>query len=316
MSLSALVIASDPATAEDLIGLLRPLDLFDPFHIAADLPQALDVLRREPIMMLFAEVPHSTRAVLEVSRQLRGRDDWSELPLLVFVREENPGLRILALEVGAGDCVSFKCSATELALRCRRQLEAAERVRLLRQGQARLARLALTDGLTGVFNRAYFDATLEQEIARRNRAGHPLALLLLDLDHFKWINDRFGHSAGDQVLRDVAQIISRSFRKSDTVCRYGGEEFAVILPETAQEQAYLIAERVRRAISQNPLPYQVTASIGLGWAAGPGKLHPQMLIDRADTALYAAKNDGRNRTEVWVEGLANAGESCRTVGGG
>lgn len=300
MSFPALIIARSPAASGPIIRRLRQLDMFGPFHVAADLQQALAVMHQAPVMMIFSELPYSTRATLELARKLQEREEWAEIPLLAFLREETLGLRLLALELGAGDCLPLTAPIEELKLRCRHHLAKAERIRALRLGQARLARLALTDGLTGIFNRAYFDATLEQEIARRDRSGQPLALLLIDLDHFKWINDSCGHSAGDQALRDVAQALAGSFRKADTVCRYGGEEFAVILPETAPEQAYLIAERARLTIARLPRPVQVTASLGLGWAIGAEPTHPQILIDRADQALYAAKADGRNRTSNWA----------------
>lgn len=172
----------------------------------------------------------------------------------------------------------------------------------------RLKLVGLTDTLTSVANRRYFDQRYEEELLRVERERHPLACLFLDIDHFKHVNDTYGHSVGDYVLQGVARIIKAHLRNVDILARYGGEEFVVVLPGTATEEAMVIAERIRQAVAYKTFnhpehdPFQVTLSIGVagvvGGEAATGALG-QALLDRADSALYAAKNGGRNRV---VEG--------------
>lgn len=164
---------------------------------------------------------------------------------------------------------------------------------------------ANTDPLTGVHNRRFFHEVLVRESERSNRHFQPLSLIILDIDHFKVINDTFGHPAGDQVLREIGRITRESIRTIDMVCRYGGEEFAIILPQTELEAAGRIAERLRTNIAEFPFsigegesPLMVTASLGVACWHGSGYLSKQgtELIQAADRALYAAKDTGRNRT--------------------
>ncbi|SCZ49637.1 diguanylate cyclase [Thiohalomonas denitrificans] len=167
---------------------------------------------------------------------------------------------------------------------------------------ARMERLANTDGLTGLFNRRHLMARMEQELARARRYSRPLCLMLVDLDHFKQINDRFGHLSGDEVLTGSAQVIREVSRASDLVSRYGGEEFAVVLPETAIEKAQPMAERLRRRLAARRyyLPdrrvVSVTCSVGVAQLGAEGGT--DSLIAAADAALYRAKGAGRDRVVV------------------
>ncbi len=173
-----------------------------------------------------------------------------------------------------------------------------------------LRQLATHDALTGLFNRRYFFTLAERELERSQRYGHPLALLMLDLDHFKAINDSRGHQAGDQVLRAVASIIQTNLRQIDVVGRYGGEEFVVLLPETARMTALAVAKRLCAAVavqsvelSGESLP--ITISVGMAVGFGDAALNLEEMLERADRALYAAKATGRNRVAVWP--LVDAG---------
>ncbi len=163
--------------------------------------------------------------------------------------------------------------------------------------QNTLTRSAMTDGLTGVANRRAFDEALDRELARADRAANEVSLLLLDLDHFKVLNDRFGHAVGDEVLARVARELSVTLRPSDTFARYGGEEFAVILPETSRREAGEIAERLRLAMGAVIAPdgRQVTISIGSATVDPIQGLDANLLIRTADRALYRAKEAGRDR---------------------
>lgn len=188
----------------------------------------------------------------------------------------------------------------EHRVKIRWHMKNRERIQALHKAQSQLARIALSDGLTGLFNRAYFDATISQEMARCARRGLPLTLLMVDLDYFKKINDTYGHLAGDRALEAVAQVLTSMSRTSDTVCRFGGEEFAIILPETTNSNAVIVAERIRKKIAQLDLGFPLTASIGVGSAKVSKCLLPEHIIAEADGALYEAKRKGRNRVESVV----------------
>jgi diguanylate cyclase (GGDEF)-like protein len=160
------------------------------------------------------------------------------------------------------------------------------------------ARLATTDPLTGVFNRRTFIELAEQELARARRSGAPLALMMLDLDHFKRVNDTYGHLVGDEVLVSFTRLIRECVRRGDLVVRYGGEEFCVLLPGTPLPAAHALAERIRAATAARmltTLPFRVTVSIGLTAYAGGAQVALDNLLARADGALYRAKDEGRNR---------------------
>jgi diguanylate cyclase len=171
--------------------------------------------------------------------------------------------------------------------------------RRVREQNQRLAELGRTDGLSGVPNRAYWEEAVEREFQRHARHGGPACLLMLDIDHFKAINDRYGHTVGDDVIRGVAEVLRDCVRGQDTVGRYGGEEFGVVLPETSLEGAAAIAERIRRRVEGAALAREgvrCTASIGI--AEATAKLESRIQwINSADQALYKAKANGRNRVE-------------------
>jgi diguanylate cyclase (GGDEF)-like protein len=176
----------------------------------------------------------------------------------------------------------------------------------LRQVSERLQGLSATDGLTAIANRRTFDERLAIEVARANRYGTPLSLVMIDLDHFKELNDRFGHQVGDEVLKRVAGLIDREKRLGDVVARYGGEEFAAILPHTEPASAVVWAERARQMIASTEVTsdggvFTVTASFGVVGAA-PGRADPPALIEEADQALYLAKKRGRNRVVAAGQG--------------
>lgn len=160
---------------------------------------------------------------------------------------------------------------------------------------------AITDGLTGLYNHRFFRERLEIEIERTGRYNHSLSLILLDVDHFKHYNDTHGHPQGDELLRELADLLQKSIRKSDLACRYGGEEFVLILPETGKETALSLAERIRKAISEHPFPFKETQPMGaltvsIGVSTFPIDSNGiDGLIKKADDALYNAKTEGRNR---------------------
>ncbi|WP_084455593.1 sensor domain-containing diguanylate cyclase [Novosphingobium rosa] len=225
--------------------------------------------------------------------------DESSPPLAYRVRRkddtvvwvEGSARRVIAPESGEHELVIVMRDITE-----RKQLE------------EQLSRLAMTDGLTGLANRRAFDAALDHEWLRTRRGNGQLSLLLMDLDHFKAFNDRYGHQVGDDCLRAVASAIQSALRRpADLAARYGGEELAVILPDTDAAGAVQVAEAIRNAVQALAIPHSenaggiVTISTGVATAlsrTGASIQMPSSLLQAADTALYKAKSNGRNRVET------------------
>jgi len=167
--------------------------------------------------------------------------------------------------------------------------------------QRRLAELALRDVLTSAFNRRFFDRRLGEELERTRRYGHSLGLVMIDIDHFKAVNDGFGHQFGDEALKNLAAVCGQAIRASDVLARYGGEEFCLLLPETDLAETAALAERVRAAVERSPVRAfgrVADLTISAGAAASREGDGPDELLRRADEALYAAKAGGRNRVEA------------------
>jgi len=166
--------------------------------------------------------------------------------------------------------------------------------------------MASTDGLTGIYNRRGFETRVIETLAAAGRNGLGVSLLIIDIDHFKRLNDEFGHLLGDEVLRQVAKLFSQHVRKNDVVCRYGGEEFAILLPETTTERAHAVAEKLRRVVADHQfpgVPQSVTISLGIADSPTHAATRDE-LVRAADDALYAAKQNGRNRVEMAQQAVA------------
>lgn len=257
--------------------------------------------------------------------ELRVRSHSRHAPVLVVHDADKPALAIRALNLGASDIAENTALAEELAIRIDGLLRQKHLRDRLRQTDEQSYRLAATDPLTGLYNRRYAEAYLADLLMREQEQGRGYVLMLVDLDHFKAINDTFGHSAGDQVLKQVAKRLRDNLRAGDLVARYGGEEFLVVLPDTSSGESEFTAERLRKAVCREPVVLEdgkavpVTASIGVGFGVEEALPQPALktgtygglaepapalslsrLVDAADAALYRAKNAGRNRVEFSV----------------
>jgi diguanylate cyclase (GGDEF)-like protein len=223
------------------------------------------------------------------------------LPVLVASHRSETAERVRGLQLGADDYVSRPCDPAELLARARALLRTKQTHDKIRKLQLTLEQMVVSDPLTGLHNRRYLMDRLLQEMQRSDRHGEPLAFAMIDLDGFKTINDLYGHVLGDKVLRAVGNAISRSIRVSDIAARYGGDEFAVILPQTPPEGAMRVCERLLRAISEAGFQddsgkiCRVTASLGLAYYPADDVETPEDLVHSADGALYGAKRSGKNR---------------------
>jgi diguanylate cyclase (GGDEF)-like protein len=269
--------------------------------------EALKWARQEPPDLIVLDVVMEDIDGFAVCRWLKLHNTTRDIPIIMLTVRDEIDDRVHGLQVGADDYLPKPFSERELearifaALRSKtNQVELSERNRQLESMLHHVESLAITDPLTGLFNRRRFADVLRREVAVTRRYKNSLALLMIDLDHFKVINDRFGHDAGDEVLRAIAAALSSGLREVDLAARYGGEEFAVVMPHTSKVNAVIVAERVAKQIGALQHQFQgetlsLTASIGIAEVADLGDPTSENLVKAADVALYEAKRAGRNR---------------------
>ena len=239
---------------------------------------------------------------LQLCRKIR---EWEGQPysyVILLTSKHSQQDRLEGLRAGADDFLVKPPDVDELAVR----LEIASRILSVQEELVRrnmlLSELALSDELTGVNNRRRFREALEIHHSLALRQGLPLSLVMLDVDHFKGYNDAFGHPSGDEVLRLVARTLVENVRKHDEVARVGGEEFAILLPDTDIKLSIDMAERIRSTLANRPWPLRpVTASLGVG-TTSEGTPTASVLVDQADQALYRAKKNGRNQVSHFLVG--------------
>jgi two-component system cell cycle response regulator len=261
--------------------------------------EALETIKKDEFQVIITDIILPAMGGLELTKSIKKTNDTDVIVMTGYGDEYSYEE---AINVGASDFVIKPVRLEELLLRLKRVLKerelTKERVRMMEK----LQRLAVTDGLTKLYNSRSFYSQLETEVDRFNRYKHPLALLLLDLDFFKEYNDNYGHLEGDKVLVRFSQIIKSCLRANDSAYRYGGEEFTVILPETAGAEARTVAQRIRSALEaerfspENGQDVQITISIGVTEYHGDEEL--STFIQRADKAMYISKQSGRNKVSM------------------
>ncbi len=255
--------------------------------IAAVRERAIDLLIVVPRLDWWAERPAT--ALLE------GEAARAHVGVLAAVPRGDAVALALAFDSGVADCLAYPFDLDELAVRARALLRRKKAADQLRTSADEARRLALTDPVTGLWNRHYLDTDLATKVAAAHSAARSLSLLMIDIDRFKPINDRYGHAVGDAVLRSIAARMSAGIRGGDTLARFGGDELALIMPDTGLDMATGVAERLRTVVATPipEVPCGVTISVGV---AELGFDEPaESLLGRADKALYAAKVEGRNR---------------------
>lgn len=266
---------------------------------AANGREALERVRlsRPDVVVTDSEMPVMDGITL--CRLIKGNELIHSTYVIFLSAHGATNAKVTALDVGADDYLVKPADENELRARVRAGLRLQRALADLEAKNELLERLALTDALTGLANRRAFEEALSTETARATRHGKPLSLLFLDLDHFKNVNDQHGHAVGDEVLSAVSDLLKRLGRRGDMTARIGGEEFAVLLPQTSLSQAKLVAERIRVALEASPVgrtkPVKMTTSIGCASYDGNGDMPSSTLLRVADEALYRAKQDGRNR---------------------
>jgi two-component system cell cycle response regulator len=275
---------------------------------AADVVQALAAARGGLFDLIVLNLALGAEDPLRLASRLRAEDSTRETPLLLVADPDQRELLVRGFDLGANDYVMRPVDQNELRARARNQVRRRFYQERLRADLQYSISLALTDGLTGVYNQRYLRGHLKALADQAVMAGGQLAVLMIDLDRFKSINDRHGHAAGDAALKAVADAIRMHVRVFDTVARYGGEEFVVIMPGANRGEGEAVAERLRGAIAAlefTAAGMRLPLTVSIGVAAlteasrlDPGRRPDEVLLHAADAALYRAKAAGRNRVEV------------------
>lgn len=247
---------------------------------------------------------------LRLATQMKNRDELRSVPILTLVDEDDDRIMLKGLEIGINDYLRVPVDKNEMEARVKTNIRRKKYQEALKNTYQQSLSMAITDGLTGLYNRHYLNTHLDSlfQLAVANK--RPLSLIILDMDHFKIVNDTYGHDAGDLCLQQLAKLMLDEARSSDLVARYGGEEFVILLPETGTTPIRDAAERLRKKIESTPFiinaatgeTIQKTASMGVAGIKLEGTDGiadtPVELLKRADTALYQAKNGGRNQVVV------------------
>jgi two-component system, cell cycle response regulator len=263
-------------------------------------PMAIDMLTKHKFDLLIASLSLKDADGLRLCGQIRSIDKLRHLPIIILVEPGDEARLMRGLDMGVNDYLMRPIDRNEMLARVRTQIKRKRYSDFLRNRLEESVELAITDSLTGLYNRRYMEAHLRSLVDEAKVKGRNLTVLIADIDHFKRINDTYGHDAGDLVLKDFAHRLQQNMRGIDLTCRIGGEEFVILMPDTDLELAGQIAERLRAQIAQVPFSIDrmttidVTASVGLA-SFDTAADTPEVLLKRADKALYAAKRGGRNR---------------------
>jgi two-component system cell cycle response regulator len=293
-----LLIDERPASAERVVRMLRDSVQLD---VATDPHSGFFQAAEKPYECVLVSTGFSDFDPLRLCSQLRSLDRTRFLPIILLAEANEDDRIVRGLELGINDYLTRPIDQHELEARIRTQVRRKRYNDHLRASVTQTIEMAVTDGLTGLHNRRYLDSHLQTLFDRAVSRRRPLSVMITDLDRFKLINDTFGHDGGDAVLREFARRLRKNVRGIDLACRYGGEEFVVVMPDTEAAIAGKVAERVRAEIAGTPFGVgqgdrlvPVTVSVGVS-SLKRGADSVADLLKRADMALYEAKSSGRNR---------------------
>jgi two-component system cell cycle response regulator len=264
-------------------------------------PEKALMTAKGPVDLIIVNATAKSFDGLRFTAQIRSDEATRHIPILAIVDYDERARLVKALEIGVNDILAKPIDPQELSARARTQIRRKRYTDYLRDNLDHSLELAVTDQLTGLHNRRYMTGQLDALVKRASRGGDPVAALLIDIDHFKKINDGYGHDVGDDVLQEFAVRLASNVRAIDLPCRYGGEEFVVVMPDTKLEDAERIAERIRLHVAGSPFRVKggtelLTVTISIGVAATLGADDkPEALLKRADEGVYEAKALGRNK---------------------
>ncbi len=292
-----LLVEDHPRSADRLVSAIGKVHSVD---IVADPVQAIERLTAEDYDTVIVSLSLKESDGLRLCSQLRSLDRTRHLPIIMLVEHGSDARLLRGLDIGVNDYVVRPVEKHEVLARIRTQIKRKRHTDYLRNRLDESVEAAVTDALTGLHNRRYMETHLATLTRRAQETNGALSVLLADIDHFKLVNDTYGHDVGDMVLKEFSARLRRNTRGADLACRLGGEEFLIIMPETTLARAYQIGERLRTRIAAEPFQItggrhiRVTSSVGLATLEGAEDT-PDAVIKRADLALYSAKRRGRNR---------------------
>jgi len=300
MSKNVLIIDDSDNVRAQIAQELQNAALFERIYQAGDGIEALKLLLQTPIDLILCDLEMPRIDGFKLLGMIAARKELRDIPVIMLTGHDDSELKIKLLGQGASDYVTKPFNPGELIARVKVHIKIKNLQDELKKSNERLKQLSDTDPLTLIYNRRYMMNMLEKEAQRAERKGTHLSLIMIDIDHFKHVNDKYGHQNGDQVLVSLAQLSQEGLRSYDFIARYGGEEFVLTLPETAHEDALMIAERLRTRIHSHSYSGALkglitTASMGV--ATYPTDFITSLpdLIREADDAMYRAKAAGRNR---------------------
>lgn len=262
---------------------------------------ALDLAKTDDVDLIMISTQLGDIDGLRLATQVKAIERARHVPIVMLVDEQDQSLMLKALDLGVNDYLIVPLDYNEMLARVKTQLRRKRYQDALKSNYQESVSMAITDGLTGLYNRHYLDTHLKNLAESSLKNKKQLSLVIMDMDHFKSVNDTYGHDVGDQVLIHLAKVMVNCFRSADLSARYGGEEFVVLMPETDFQSAYEAAERMRKSVETTPFPVNhVVGQLSKTISIGVSNLNldddtPEALLKRADKALYVAKNSGRNR---------------------
>jgi two-component system cell cycle response regulator len=295
---SILIVEDSPADAKLFKSLLNSLACN--IWTAHSGEEALSICSNYRIDVMILDVLLPGRDGYEIVKQVKENGPTQSLQIIVVTALQDIESKIKAFEFGADDYLVKPVNFNEFRARVNSLLKKKAYYDQLRANLDAAVQSAITDRLTGTYNKGYFQHYLKNELMRAERHAFPVAMLMLDLDDFKLVNDRHGHLAGDKLLREIAEILRQNIRETDFLARFGGDEFVIVMPYTQKEEAFAIAERIRMVFDTHPIAVSDHASLSISMSMGVtdvavGNDTLLDVIHKADKALYAAKFDGKNK---------------------
>ena len=303
MTTRVLVIDDSKNSRELITQALQEAELFDDYCTADNGLEGFKLLTETRVDLVICDLLMPRVDGLQFLQLVKSQPELSDIPVILLTATEDRSAKLKGLEQGASDYLTKPFDSAELVARVRIHLKMKKLQDSLKSANDHFKQLSNIDPLTNLFNRRYFTEVIEIELHRSSRFHSYVSLLIVDIDHFKKVNDIYGHQAGDKVLVAVAEKLREGLRTYDIASRYGGEEFVIVLPGTPLDKGLEVAERLRKAVQtikfEMPLD-RVAVTVSIGLAAFPTERVDcyNALFTHADTALYRAKQNGRDRVEA------------------
>jgi two-component system, cell cycle response regulator len=279
-------------------------------HEASDGAEALRILASSKVDLILSDVVMPSMDGYKLAQSMQDHREWSHIPIILLTSRSAQEEKVKGLELGAWDYLCKPADPVELITRIRVMLRIKKLQDKLKQRIHQLERLSIVDSLTGLYNKKYLYEFAKREIKRSDRLGLSASCIMMDIDHFKKINDKFGHPLADQILSELGTLLGDIVRGYDFAARYGGDEFTILLPQQHRpEDSRSTSERIRSSIEGHEFTgktgdkvYKIRITVSLGVATYPGTniRDYETLIEKADEALYQAKLSGRNRTIAMI----------------